>query len=94
MKMFGAIVRETATGQYGILTCDHSTSSYRLPVFVPLNSEYLPTGEDARGSGEVGNLITCGYVGELPVQGGEHIGWSEDFRDRVIAAGFKFEYGK
>jgi hypothetical protein len=65
-----------------------------LPVFVPLNSEYLPTGEDARGSGEVGNLISCGYVGELPVQGGEHVGWSEDFRDRVIAAGFKFEYGK
>jgi hypothetical protein len=90
LKMFGAVVREGHTGRYGFLTCDHSSSSYRLPVFVPLDSNYEPTGHEALGSGEIGNIISCGYVGELPVQGGHNLGWSEEFRDRVLAAGFKF----
>ena len=88
--MFGAIVKEIRSSQYGFLTTEHSASSYGLPVFVPLNNKYEPNGEDARGSGEVGGLITCGYVGDLPLKGGKHVGWSADFRDAVLAAGFRF----
>ena len=92
--MFGAIVQITSTMENGFLTTDHSASSYGLPVFVPLDENYIPTGEPARGSGEVGNLISCGYVGELPSKAGErlpfwaHQSWTTEFTDAVRSAGF------
>lgn len=95
--MFGAIVQITSSMENGLLTTDHSASSYGLPVFVPLDGNYIPTGEPARGSGEVGNLISCGYVGELPSKAGDrlpfsaHQGWTEEFSNAVRSAGFTME---
>jgi hypothetical protein len=90
MKMKGAIVAISATGEYGLLTCDSSASSYGLPVFVPLDGQYRPTGEPARGAGEVGPLTSCGFVGELPIEGATNTGWSAEFSEACLAAGFRW----
>lgn len=91
--MNGAIVQISQSGEYGLLTCDHATSSYGLPIFLPLDSAYCPSGAPARGSAEVGELTSCGYVGELPVWENIHVGWSTYFAEAVRAAGFRFGPG-
>jgi len=88
--MNGAIVSICRTGEYGLLTTDHAASSYGLHVFIPLDGEYRQTGEPARGAGEVEPLISCGYVGDLPIQGGRNQGWTEELRVAVLVAGFRF----
>ena len=46
--MKGAVVKDVENNRYGLLTTDHAASSYGLPVFVPLDDQYQPTGESAR----------------------------------------------
>jgi ankyrin repeat protein len=89
-RMYGAIVQETQTGQYGFLSTDHPLS-YGSPVFVPLDDTYRPTGEPPKGPRDVGNLISCGYVGQLPLRGGKHEGWTPEFADAVLKAGYRFD---
>jgi len=92
--MKGAVVKDVENNRYGLLTTDHAASSYGLPVFVPLDDQYQPTGESARGPGEVGNLLDCGYVGVLPMDRGKHEGWSREFSEAVIRAGYRFAYAR
>ena len=89
--MYGAIVRSNTAG-YGLLTTDHAASSYGLPVFVPLNTHYEPSGDPAMGPAEVGPLTSCAWVGELPLAGNPGDLWSPELRDAVLAAGFTFEH--
>ena len=95
-EMFGGMVIEVETDKYGFLTCDHSASSYGLPVFVPLDSHTRrPNGDAARGPGEVGLLVSVGWAGFLGRQTagdvfGEYTGWSEALRDACLRAGWKF----
>jgi hypothetical protein len=92
--MKGAIVKDVENNRYGLLTPDHASSSYGRPVFVPLDDQYQPTGEPARGPGEVGNLLDCGYVGALPMDRGKREGWTGAFSEAVIRAGYRFAYAR
>lgn len=93
--MFGALVKEDETGKYGLLTNDHSASCNGWPVFVPLDSAYRPTGEDACLPVEVGTLTSGGGLFEVSpetgIAGAENFLWNPDFKNAVLRAGFRFD---